>query len=796
MLKKYVSVIFRNLKKNKVFSIIDVVGLTLGIACCILLLLWVRDELSYDRFHKNTGEIYRVIAEKNVSDQLYSYATTPNALGPALKAGYPEIVNFTRYCGGWVKWLVRYGDKTFMNDRLAVADPSFFEMFDFTFIKGDPATALKERYSAVLTENMAKKYFEKEEPMGKIIRVLGMDLKVTGIIKNIPHNSNMQFDYIFPIINMSFWWRENLESWERDVRFDTYIQLQKNSSAPDVNRKIAGLVKKNHPGSNTLRVFLQPAGDIHLYSDFEADFNNIDKGSIANVYIFSLIALCILMIACINFINLSTARAGERAKEIGIRKVVGADRIHIIKQFLGESILLAFAALLLAIILVYIFLPSFNSLSGKHITLRLDFFDNILALLGITLFTGLVAGSYPAVFLSSFQPVSVLKGAVNPGKGSGLFLRKILVVAQFTFTIILIIGTTVIYSQLHYIRNRDLGFDKDNIIHFNGYGEFVRNPETVKNVLLKHPGIQGVTTSMAPVATYGLSTDVRWEGKNPEEQVAMSPVVVDYDYLETFNMKMVEGRFFSRDFPTDRENFVLNEAAAAAMKIGSPIGKRFWFRGSPTAPLRQGIIIGVIKNYHQGSLHQKIVPLVLMFSQHHFSYYCVKISRENVKESIRFLEDQWKKIVGPGYPFSYDFLNETIENHYKTEQRVNTIVEYFTILAILISSLGLLGLVSFTIAQRTKEIGIRKVLGASVSQVTLLLIKTFVRWLLLANVIAWPIGWYFANRWLNNFAYRISMGVWIFVFAGAVTLIIALSTVGMQTIKAAKSNPVDNLKYE
>jgi putative ABC transport system permease protein len=475
---------------------------------------------------------------------------------------------------------------------------------------------------------------------------------------------------------------------------------------------------------------------------------------------------------------------------VGIRKVVGADRAHIIKQFYGESIVSSLIALFIALILVYLFLPVFNELSGKP--LSLDFSGNLHFLIGIaaiTVLTGMISGSYPALFLSSFQPIIVLKGILNLGTPRGGTLRKILVVGQFTFTVILIVATIIIYKQLDYIRNKDLGFDKDHMVYFFSAGDLVRNTEGAKSELLENPNILSVTKASVPITTIGGSSNINWEGKNPEETILMHPIYVDYDYLKTFKMEMAQGRFFDKKFTTDNSNYVINETAAKVMGIPEPVGKRFWWGD------REGTIIGVIKDFHHNSLHSEIKPSVLRIYRGYMSI-CVRISSENVPETLKFLEAKWDKFVKGRYPFSYKFLDETIDTFYEDERRLGTIFQYFTFLAIFIACLGLFGLASFMAEQRTKEIGIRKVFGASAAGVVLILSKEFVKWVFISIIISLPLVWYIMSRWLQDFPYRTGIGIWTFLLAGGITLFIALSTVSYQSIKAANTNPVDTLKYE
>ncbi|UCE21158.1 MAG: FtsX-like permease family protein, partial [Candidatus Aminicenantes bacterium] len=603
-------------------------------------------------------------------------------------------------------------------------------------------------------------------------------------------NSHLHFDCIFPIVNMELYWHENFENWRR-VQFYTYVQLQKNSTVRDVNQKISHAIQEYLPKLNT-HIFLQPLKDIHLRSNYEWDLDNYRKGNITLVYVFSLIALCILMIASINFMNLSTARSANRAKEVGMRKVAGALRRDIIKQFFGEILLLCFIALLAAIILVEIFLPVMNSLSDKQLSLNFSGNMNLIfGLIAITLFTGILSGSYPALYLSAFQPVNIFKKHASAKQQKGISLRKLLVVFQFTLTVILIIGTTVVYKQIHYVLKRDLGFNKDHVLVFD-LRHF--NQETFTNELLQNPNILSITYSQAPDRQPPGIPDFEWEGKNPEEELLLYPVEADYNYLKTFEMEMVQGRFFSREFPTDATSaFVVNETAAKAMGLENPVGKRLSF--TDFSKEFEGMIIGVMKDFHQSSLHNTIEPLVFYIPREDYNHVCVKISSNNVPETLAFIETIWKKFT-TDYPINYEFLDDKINNFYRTEQIIGKIFQYFTSLAIFIACLGLLGLASFLAEQRTKEIGIRKVLGASASDIVIILTKEFTKWIIIATIIAWPVAYFTINKWLQTFSYRISLGWEIFIFSGATVLIIALLTVGYQAIKAAHANPVDSLRYE
>jgi len=785
MLKNYLKIALRNIRRYKGYSFINIAGLAIGMACCILILLWVQDELSYDRFHENADYIYRVIQDINFADDSTTWAITQGPLGPSLKEDFPEIINATRITSR--RFRLTYNDKSF-DERPGMADGSILEMFSFPLIKGDPATALSDPNSIVMTEEMAEKYFGSEDPLGKTIKADNRwDFQVTGILKEVPHNSHLQFDSLIPFI----FGRElnyTVDNW-RNSQFRTYVQLQKGIPAQEVIQKISGYLYEKPTLEKDARLNLQPLLRIHLYSNYEFDTAH---GDITYVTIFSIIAFFILLIACINFMNLATARSGNRAKEVGMRKVAGAHKTDIVRQFYGESIFLAFIALFVALTIVWLLLPTFNNLAAKELSMGVS--GNLLVLLGllgITLLTGIISGSYPALFLSAFKPVKILKGSLRSGSKGSVF-RKILVVFQFALTILLIICTIIIYNQLNYMRNMKLGYDKEFLIYKGMRGDVQAKFDSVKNELLQNPNILGVTaTSSVPTYGYTFSNSLwRWEGQDPDEETLMRAVFVDLDYFKTFGMEIVEGRSYSKEFPTDAtEAIMVNEEAVKAMGMESPIGRRL------SIGTNNFKIIGVVKNYHFRSLRQEIDPLILIYSPGQSRVLFARLRSENIPKTIGYMEDIWKEFA-PGHPFNYRFLDDALNNLYRSEQRIGTILKYFSILAIFISCLGLFGLASFMSEQRTKEIGIRKVLGASVSNIALLLSREFTKWVLLANIIAWPVAYIAMYKWLQSYAYSTNIALWSFILSGAMALVIASVAVSYQSIKAAVANPADSLRYE
>ena len=785
----YVKIALRKIKRHKGFSLINIAGLAIGMAACILILIWVQDELSYDRFHKNADRIFRIITKDTSGGTTFIQAGSPAPLGPALIEEVPEVENFVRVQAGWGNWHLHHGDDRFLDEYLAAVGPAFFEIFHFPFIKGDPKTALKDRYSVVLTEDLAKKIFGDEDAFGKIIQLNDANMTVTGIIENIPRNSHLHFTFAFPVVNMTKWRESKLDEWAYD-QFATYVVLRRGADTVEVNRKMMDIVIQHLPNIQG-SVYLQPLKDLHLRSTHINTWMLAypNKGNITYVYLFSLTAFCILLLACINFMNLSTARYATRAKEVGMRKVVGARRSDLIKQFLGESALLTFLALLIAVFLVELSLPTFTRLAGKEMSLIQSGNWRILAgLFIIALVTSLISGSYPAVFLSAFHPVKVLKNIDLLGARRGGALRKVLVVLQFTFTIGLIICTAVIYLQLHFMQNRDLGYDTEHIISFAAYNGYRTNYEAAKSELLQNPNIIATCRGFPPPSGEWGTTEVDWEGKDPSVEVKIGEGPCSYDYLEVFNLKMAEGRFFSQELANDDRNWVLNETAIKAMEMEDPIGKWFSFMG------QKGTIIGILKDFHGSSLHNPIAP-VAMHPAEGFHMF-VKYRPGNVSEILSFLKTKWDKFVGTHISFRYEFIDENIENWYKTEQRIGKIFRYFTILTVFIACLGLFGLASFMAERRTKEIGIRKVLGARASGIALLLTKEFAKWVVVANVVAWPAAYFASRQWLKGFAYRIDLGWEIFVFSALVALAIAMGTVSYQSLKAATANPVRALRYE
>jgi ABC-type antimicrobial peptide transport system permease subunit len=742
----------------------------------------VQDELSYDKFHENINDLYRAVNYEQYSNgEEFRFASNTPGLAQALKENYPEVKAVARYRRGNDN-VVEYYEKRFNEEGLAFADPSFLKLFTFPLIRGNKENVLSDPYSIVITEEMANKYFGSTDPIGKELRVdNSINFHVTGVLKNLPSNSYFNFNFLIPF-NTIKEFGYPIDGWN-SFYCGTYVLLEKNTDYKVLNSKITNLVQQ-YDESSIVELSIQPVTDIHLFS---ATFMESGNGDIQYVYIFSLIAGFVLLTACINFMNLSTARSGKRAKEVGLRKAIGAGRRELIHQFYNESILMSVFALICALILVLCFLPLFNSISGKD--LQLNLFSNVsllLMLIGTVIFTGFISGSYPAFFLSSFQPVKVLSGKLKTGASGNLF-RKVLVSFQFVLTISLIIGTVIINNQLHFIRNQKLGYDREQVLTIPLKGDLNQRTEILQSELLKNREVLNVSAvSYLPSRVRASFLVSGWEGSNPDEQFLSHLLFSDYELQKTLNFEMAEGRYFSRDFLSDTSTgIVINEAAVRVMGMESPIGKDYM----------GGKILGVMKDFNFRSLHSKISPLTVIFRPGNSNFLLTKIKSNNIDETIASINETWAAIATE-FPFEFDFLDDKIAAQYKADYKIEDIINSFTVLIIFIACLGLFGLASYTAEQRTKEIGIRKVLGSSIFNIVVLLTKEFSKWVLIANIIAWPVAYFGMEFWLERFAYRASVDWWIFIASGGIALLIALLTVSYQAIKAAVANPVESLRYE
>jgi putative ABC transport system permease protein len=793
MLKNYMKVALRNITRYKGFSFINITGLAVGMACCILIFLWVEDERSYDQFHEKGENLYLVASHIKYGSRIATTSGTPSALGPALKIEYPEIVNSVRFCNGPHALYFEYKDKKIREESEAV-DPSFLQMFSFPLVLGDPETALNNPHSLVMSEKMAAKYFGKENPLGKIIRVDNKyDFTVTGVFEDVPRNSILQFDYLINVAFLKEHWNnpQMLNRWS-NLSFTTFVELQDNVSPEVFSAKITDRINKDFP-KDDVKPFLRPYTKLYLHG------LGTGGGRIIRVRMLSMVALFVLIIACINFMNLTTARSGTRAKEIGMRKVTGAFKSDIVKQFFGESVFLAFLSLCLGVVLVLVLLSVFSGLTGK--TLSLNVSDNpllVFGLLGIAVITGLLAGSYPALMMSAFQPVKIMRGSAGTGSKKSM-LRKILVVFQFVVTITLIIRTVVVYEQLDYMRNKDLGFNKDHLVYVPVSTSLREHYDAAKQELQKVPGISSVSlTSRTPLLFGSSASGWHWEGKSEDTDPSIRYFCCDYDFAKTFEIEMAYGQFYSEELTKggslQSEQLVINEQLAEIIGKENPVGMRLLKSG------RQATIVGVVKDFNYWPLYRRSGPLIIFHKSYNerpnlYRYIFARVSPENIPQTIAGIKEVYETF-SPDFPFVYRFLEDDYVGLYVAEERTGSVVKYFSILAILVSCLGLFGLASFLAEQRTKEIGVRKVLGSSVQGIVVLLSKEFVKWVALANIIAWPIAWFMSKAWLQNFAYRTSIEIWIFLFAGILALAIAVLTVSFQSVKAATANPVDCLRYE
>ena len=781
LLASYVRVAARHFKRRMGFSLLNIAGLAVGMASCILIMMWVRDEVSFDQFHANAGAIQRVIVERTIHNTFRTPAT-PGVLGPYLRGSYPEVVASVRLRNCQSPLRYGKGPDDFYTGRGITADPSIFKVFSFPFRSGDPASALADPFSIVISESMAKACFRDEDPMGKVL-LNGPDspLRVTGVMKDLPANSDFRFQYVIPL---SFLAKDGqtFDRWDT-FQLSTYIQLAEGTDPSALNAKIEKIVSDHVPNLRS-KVILIPMSRLHLYG-IEG------TGPITYVVIYSIVALFVLLIACINFVNLSTARSSQRAREVGLRKVIGARRADLIRQFLGETLVHATFALLGAIGLVLAFLPAFNRLAGKSFKAA-DLFGPpvLLGVAGMAALTGLMSGAYPAFVLSRFQPVLVLRGARIGGAGQK-GLRRILVVAQFSISVFLLVGTLVVSKQLEFIRNKDLGWDTSNLV-VTRLGDQTRAAfEALKADLKSHPGIAAVTRSNADLTFLGFETTAAtWEGKQADNSMSIQIRTVDHDYLAAMGMRMKEGRFFSRDFPTDvSEGYVVNEAALRAMGMENPLEKEFVLSG------KKGRIIGVVRDFHHHSLHEAIEPLVFTMNVDAYSFLFVRMAPGRTAEGLDTLRKEWPRI-DPGYPFSYNFFTDVLAGLYRSEQQTGDVIRTFAALALLIACFGLFGLAAFLAERKTKEIGIRKVAGASVMRIVALLNKEFLKWVVIADLIGLPVAYFFLHKWLRGFAYRTSIGAGVFVLAIVLSLGIAGLTVSCQSIQAGRKNPVDALRFE
>lgn len=794
MIKNYLTVARRNVNKHKSFSFINILGLAIGLSCSILLMFYIHYELSFDRYHKNANEIYRIVMFQSGNNYMGTewFNSVPGALKASLPEEFDDVLMATRAHKGNMS--IFHDGVIFRESGFRFADPEFLEIFSFPLISGNPEMALTEPFTLLLTENMAAKYFGGKNPLDKALNISGRDYKITGVLKNIPKNSHFTFDFIASFNTLYRLENEpsRIDSWREASPWGMYILTRKNVDIKELENNVCGLLKKNTSLDNEDKLHLQPLTSIHLHSKVNADDPNISD--IRYIYVLSAIAFIILVIACLNYVNLSTARSVKRAREVGIRKVVGAYRNNLVGQFFSESTLFVLFALIISLLSVYLLIPVFGNFTDRELNFNmLSEGWMIPGIFGIFLFVVLVSGAYPAFRLSSFNPVNVLKGAVISKSGKFSKSRNIFVVIQFTISVVLIICALTTYKQMELIKSRNLGFQKDHIIYSYAHKSLRENFQAFKHEIEKNSDITEVygLGNLPILITNNAYPD--WEGRPEEEQLYFYIARVDYNFLDFFEIELLKGRNFSKDFQTDRiEAWIINETAAKAIGWENPIGKRFGVsRSNP-----QGRVIGIVKDFNFNSLHHNVEPLAIYLGnpERPSGYYALKIDSEKISASLDFIHAKYKEFST--LPFEYSFLDETVNQMYLSDQRLSTIIKISTMIAVFLCCIGLFGLVAFTIEQKFKEIGIRKVFGASVSKIVFMISLEFIRLVVIGALIAFPVAWYVMNNWLENFAYKTGMDIEIFILALSIALTISFLSFGYKSYKAATANPIDMLRYE
>ena len=799
MFKNFLKIAVRNFRKQGGYSFINIAGLALGMACFLLIVFYVQFEKSYDNFHENGRNIYMVVRENTREDRTREKAVTGAPLAPLLLQEFPSIthaVRFTRF----EDELIGYGEKRFHERRFFFADASMFDVFTFTLLKGDPSTALKNPFSVVLTQETAVKYFGDEDPINKVLHYnldgRKHDFIVTGILDDIPRNSHIEFDFVGSYGSLRTILGEFFMTKHWDSPTWTYIQLREGYPAENLEELLPAFTDKHVDKwtFSSVSHSLLPLREVYFNSP---DAAISSRGDRLFSYLLTVISIFILLIACVNFMNLATARSASRMKEIGLRKVVGAHRPQLIRQFIGESLLYSFLALLLALVLVELLLPLFNSFTGRNLVL--DFSGNIgyaITMVLTVLIVGLLTGSYPAFHLSSFKPVAVLSGKARKGSASER-LRKVLVVGQFVISIALIITSIGVYRQIQYLRNKKLGFNENHVVTIQIRDRDVRDKyDLLKNQWLQSPLVKGVTaSSILPSVTYANGIQMK---ARDIENIGMSIIYVDYDYLETLQIDVVEGRDFSKDIATDaRGGLLMNQAALEELGWESAVGEKIelFLQLDRIIPMYQTTLIGIVEDYNYHSLRSQLGSILLKIEPFRFRHIMIRIDGQHALEALRYIEETWDAFHFD-QPFEFTFLDAEIDNVYRSYSNFGGMIRNATFIAVFIACLGLFGLSSFAVEKRTKEVGIRKVLGASAGGVVLLFTREFAKCVLVANVIAWPIAYYVTNHWMQNFAYRAGIQIWMFILAAVVALMIALATVSFQAIRAATANPTHALRYE
>jgi putative ABC transport system permease protein len=802
MLRNYLKIALRNIIRHKGHTFINITGLAVGLATCILITLWVMDELSFDRFHQNANCIYRLCHQLTMGGTSRGAPTGSDPMAPAIQAACPEIAAITRINAG-NRMEVAYGNRRFFEENILYADSQFFCVFTFPLIQGDPETALARAHTVVITRETARKYFGDDDPLGQTLRLGGSDdFTVTGVIDRIPSNSHLSFDFLLSF--RSLYPDESDEGWRwGTLSTFSYLRTPPDTRVEDLENKISSVIDERFGNALAerdifLKVHLQPLTEIHLHSDFEGEEIAHQQGDITYVLLFVAIAVGVLLIACANFINLTTAGSSNRMKEVGVRKTFGADRRMLMLQFLLESTLLATLALVVAVFLIELALPSFNTMVQRE--LDLEYVSHPWIVPGFLLFAvlvGVVAGFYPSISLSITKPIATLK-AVHGPTTSRSTLRRVLVVGQYSISIALIIGTIMIYNQVNYMRNKKLGFAEDQVLVIRGIDRMPASTGTaLKSEIAQISGVAEASQSVSVPGENAQMTNFRLERSDAEDRL-MGVIYADESIQPTYGLELAAGRNFSSQMGSDSEEALLiNEAAAREFGWEDPVGKviytRIYIEDSLVWQPRN--VIGVVKDFHYTDLRERIEPLAVIRWRPRFTYLSVRVETADISRTLDAIKDRWNSLSGQA-PFDYFFADQVFAEQYRAEQQLVKIAGSFSLLAIFVACLGLFGMASHVARQRTKEIGIRKVLGASTQGITALLISELVSWVLIANLIAWPIAYYVMDRWLQAFAYRTSINPVVFVISGTMSLVVAIATVGFQAVRAAHANPVDSLKYE